>query len=438
MKILVATSNPHKLDEIRAIIVDGSVELVSLDMLAGASEIVEPVEDRDTFEGNAELKARYYAKATGMLCLADDSGLEVDALGGEPGVRSARYSGADGPRAERDRANRRALLKNLGDTPIEKRTARFVCAMALVDGRARGGLGEAPRSHVGLSNEHVPPPGAPRGNAGLNTDQSTVMNELKVIAVVRGTLEGRILTKEEADDPAHPERGRGSNGFGYDPIVYMPDRDKTVAQLTSDDKNEISHRGSAVCGIYYHICTLQQKEVQEKHRRDRTVDMEVIKEFMSAAVDDHAKARKLLKEYPRLLDTNVTCGETPLHSQVISGQIRAIEFLAGEGFEVDSKNTFGDTPLMDVAMDGDVEVAEVLLRLGADSNATSYMSDCPLFCAIKSEHPEMVKLLLDHGASVKYKSNWGDSALDLLEDLKSNRAEIEHLLREAIASGSGD
>ncbi len=207
MQILIATSNPHKLDEIRAVIDDPAVELITLDALP--QKIDEPVEDQDTFEANAMLKARYYAKASGMLCLADDSGLEVDALGGEPGIRSARYSGADSPRAERDAANSLALLSNLGDTPTEQRTARFVCAMALVDGRNSGGGGEP-------------------------------------LAVVRGTLEGRILMIEEADDPAHPERGRGSNGFGYDPIVFVPDLNKTVAQLTADEKNAISHRGDAV------------------------------------------------------------------------------------------------------------------------------------------------------------------------------------------------
>ena len=205
MKLLVATSNPHKLEEIGAIIRDSSIELLSLDAIG--LEIDEPVEDGETFEANAELKARYYAKAAGMLCLADDSGLEVDALDGEPGVRSARYSNTDGPRAERDRANGRFLLKNLEGVPAEKRDARFVCAMALVDGRD---------------------------------------GKDETIAVVRGTLEGRILLPEEADDPSQPERGRGSNGFGYDPIVYMPDRSLTVAQLSSEEKNAISHRGSAV------------------------------------------------------------------------------------------------------------------------------------------------------------------------------------------------
>lgn len=214
MKILIATSNPHKLDEIRAIIADRSLELLSLACLPGVDEIAEPVEDGDTFEANAVLKARYYAKASGMLCLADDSGLEVDALGGDPGVRSARYSNTDGPRAERDAANCRLLLEQLADTPIERRTARFVCAMALVDGREP-------------------------------TDEP--------IAVVRGTLEGRILMPEEAADPAHPERGRGSSGFGYDPIVYVPDRNKTVAELTGDEKNAVSHRGNALLIMLPHL-----------------------------------------------------------------------------------------------------------------------------------------------------------------------------------------
>lgn len=212
MQILIATSNPHKLEEIRAVIKDPNYELVSLEALPG--EIDEPVEDQETFEDNAILKARYYAKASGMLCLADDSGLEVDALNGEPGVRSARYSNSDGPRADRDAANSLVLLNNLGDTPIDKRTARFVCAMAMVDSRR-------------------------------SSDRP--------LAVVRGTLEGRILTIDEADDPAYPERGRGSNGFGYDPIVFVPDLNKTVAQLTPDEKNAISHRGDAVRKMWKHV-----------------------------------------------------------------------------------------------------------------------------------------------------------------------------------------
>jgi len=205
MRILIATTNPHKLDEIRAILKDPTYEWVSLDALAG--EIEEPVEDQETFEGNAVLKARYYAKASGMLCLADDSGLEVDALNGEPGVRSARYSNTDGPRADRDAANNLALLNNLSDTPIEQRTARFVCAMVLVDGRQA---------------------------------------KDEPFAVVRGALEGRILLIDETDDPVHPERGRGSNGFGYDPVFLITRLNRTAAELTPDQKNQISHRGDAV------------------------------------------------------------------------------------------------------------------------------------------------------------------------------------------------
>jgi len=398
MRILIATSNPYKLEEIKAVISDDSIELVTLDALP--EKIDEPVEDQDTFEGNAVLKARYYAKTTGMLCLADDSGLEVDALNGEPGVRSARYSNTDGPRAERDAANSLALLKNLGDTPIEKRAARFVCAMALVDGRK-------------------------------SEDES------EPIAVVRGTLEGRILTIEEADDPAHPQRGRGANGFGYDPIVFLPDRNKTVAELTSDEKNAISHRGCAVCNIMYQICELSSNEIQKLNHRATTVDMDVIKDFVSAAVDDHTRARKLLEEYPKLLDTNVTCGETVLHCLTINAQIQGIEFLAGEGFEIDPKNTFGDTPLMDAAGMGEVETAEVLLRHGADPNARSPSGDCALFCAIKSGYPKMVKLLLDHGASLSYKDSWGHGVFDITKELNGGRSEIEPILRKAMDNKSG-
>ncbi len=253
MQILIATSNPHKLEEIRAVIDDPSVELVSLEALPGGQKIDEPVEDQDTFEGNAILKARYYAKASGMLCLADDSGLEVDALNGEPGIRSARYSNTDGPRADRDAANSLALMNNLADTPIEKRAARFVCAMALVDGRTQCESNATPRSHAKLSNKPASEPGTTRGNAGLNTDPSTALPGHTLIAVVRGTLEGRILTIDETDDAAHPERGRGSNGFGYDPIVFVPDLNKTVAQLTACEKNAISHRGDAVRKMWPHV-----------------------------------------------------------------------------------------------------------------------------------------------------------------------------------------
>jgi XTP/dITP diphosphohydrolase len=190
MKVLFATSNPHKVDEVRAILAPLGVEVVGLDSLA--SKPPEPDEDGETFAENARIKAIAYAKATGQLCLADDSGLEVDVLGGRPGVHSARYAGLGETRAERDRANNAKLLRELKDIPFEKRTARFVCAMCLAD---------------------------PQGN---------------ILAETRGTFEGLIT-----DQPA------GTNGFGYDPLLYLPDRQCTSAQLSPEEKNARSHRGEA-------------------------------------------------------------------------------------------------------------------------------------------------------------------------------------------------
>ncbi len=212
MKILLASSNPHKLEEIRATFeacraAQGEdapwIEMVSLDD-AGVT-VPEPNEDGSTFEANAIVKAYYYAAAAGMMCLADDSGLEVDALDGEPGVLSARYAGQTGPRQVVDPANNQLLLSRLDETPAERRTARFVCAMALC---------------------------GPRDAA----------NDIETLAVVRGTIEGRILTREEAGPDA---RGRGDNGFGYDPLFYVPSLGKTTAELSPDEKNAISHRGNA-------------------------------------------------------------------------------------------------------------------------------------------------------------------------------------------------
>ena len=167
-------------------------------------DVPEPVEDQATFEGNALLKARYYANASGRPCLADDSGLEVDALGGAPGVLSARYSGAAGGRDVVDPANNKKLIDELGDTPADQRTARFVCAVAV--------------AWPGDAREPIR---------------------------VRGTFEGRIITPGEADDPARPHLGRGANGFGYDPLFWLEARGCTSAELASEAKNAISHRGDA-------------------------------------------------------------------------------------------------------------------------------------------------------------------------------------------------
>lgn len=221
--LLVATTNPKKLAELREIFAGLGVQVVDL-RDAGADQAPEAVEDGATFEDNAIIKARHYAALTGRVCLADDSGLEVDALGGAPGVYSARYAereaaaspptststattiavgtrqGAAGEvhdtrttRETRDAANNALLLSRLARVvdPAERR-ARFVCVMAL----------------------------ARRDGTVLHTS--------------RGTLEGVI-----AEGP------RGQGGFGYDPIVHLPDIDRRVAELTSDEKHARSHRGHA-------------------------------------------------------------------------------------------------------------------------------------------------------------------------------------------------
>ncbi|MFI4882172.1 MAG: non-canonical purine NTP pyrophosphatase, partial [Phycisphaerales bacterium JB064] len=163
-----------------------------------------------TFEANATIKAVSYARQTGTMCLADDSGLVVDALGGAPGVISSHYStnGAeDGrSRAERDAANNARLLRELDGVPAERRTARFVCVMVLAD---------------------------------ANGD---------VLATGQGAFEGRI-----------GEQPRGSNGFGYDPLFLVaPDFDRTSAELSPDEKNLISHRARAAKDLAEAIVHLQR------------------------------------------------------------------------------------------------------------------------------------------------------------------------------------
>lgn len=190
MKLLVATTNPNKVKELVEVLAPLGIELRGLDSVGRKLE--EPVEDADTFEGNARIKAQAYAAALGMACLAEDSGLEVDALGGAPGVYSARYAGVDGPSEQRDRANNDKLMHELARLGDVDRSARFVCAMCLVD--AHGG----------------------------------------VLFEARGTYAGVIT-----DQP------RGTNGFGYDPLLLVPELGLTSAQLTPEQKNARSHRGQA-------------------------------------------------------------------------------------------------------------------------------------------------------------------------------------------------
>lgn len=190
-ELLLATGNPHKLEEVRAVLEPVGWRVLGLGDLEGPVP-PEPVEDADTFEGNARIKARAYAAATGRLALADDSGLEVDALDGAPGVRSARYAGVDGDRATRDAANNRLLVERLAGIEASERTARFVCAMCFA---------------------------RPDG---------------EVLAETRGHFEGRIVLEP-----------RGDNGFGYDPHLLLPDEGRTSAELSPEEKNARSHRGAA-------------------------------------------------------------------------------------------------------------------------------------------------------------------------------------------------
>jgi XTP/dITP diphosphohydrolase len=183
--ILVATTNRGKLREVRAVLAGLPVKLTGLNEHA---DWPAAVEDGDTFEANAVIKARHYAALSGGYVLADDSGLEVDALGGAPGLRSARYAGEVGD----TRANNAKLIEALRDVPLERRTARFRCAVALALGA-------------------------------------------RVLATAHGTFEGMIV-----DTPA------GANGFGYDPHFFVPDYHLTVAQLAPEAKNRISHRGQAL------------------------------------------------------------------------------------------------------------------------------------------------------------------------------------------------
>jgi len=197
MKILVATTNPGKIAELPAML-DLDVEWLGL---ADFPDIAKVEEDGATFAENARKKALGYAKATGLWTIADDSGLVVDALGGTPGVKSSRFSGAkDEERTLLDYKNMTKVLEILKDVPKDKRTARFVCHLCLAS-----------------------PPDERRASPK------------RILAEAEGILEG-LIAEEEI----------GSNGFGYDPIFFVPQLDKTVAQLSSEQKNAISHRGEAV------------------------------------------------------------------------------------------------------------------------------------------------------------------------------------------------
>jgi len=188
-RLLIASGNAHKVEEFRAILAGLPYALLGL-RDAGVTGEVE--ETGATFAANAILKAEGYARMTGLLALADDSGLEIDALGGEPGVYSARWAGPDVTYPERFRL----LAARLAGVPDARRTARYRCVIAV----------------------------AGPGDAGLR-------------GTAEGTLEGRIV-----DEP------RGTGGFGYDPIFYLPGLGRTVGELAPEEKHRISHRARAAAG----------------------------------------------------------------------------------------------------------------------------------------------------------------------------------------------
>ena len=187
-KIIFATGNADKMKEIREILADLDAEILSMKEAGIQADIVE---DGKTFEENAVIKATAISKLTGEIVLADDSGLEIDYLNKEPGVYSARYMGEHIDYHTKNAS----LIKRLEGVPDEKRTARFVCAIAAAfpDGR---------------------------------------------VETVRETMEGRIGYEE-----------KGENGFGYDPIFFLPEYGCTSAELPMEEKNKISHRGKALQAI---------------------------------------------------------------------------------------------------------------------------------------------------------------------------------------------
>lgn len=191
MELLVATTNPGKLSEIEALLEDLAVKILPLSTLGTRPRVVE---DGKTYEENALKKARTLAQISGYVTLADDSGLEVDALDGAPGILSSRYSGREGD----DARNNEKLLSALAGLPRERRGARFVCVLALC-----GSIGSGRREWI-----------------------------------FRGECEGWIVFSP-----------KGDHGFGYDPLFFYPPLGKTFAELDRETKSRVSHRGKALAQL---------------------------------------------------------------------------------------------------------------------------------------------------------------------------------------------
>lgn len=188
MRMILATKNKGKIKELQALVQDMSIELLSLEDVPNLPDVTE---DGCSFQENAIKKACAIAKYTGIIAIADDSGLEVDALNGAPGIHSARYAGEKAT----DQENIQKLLRALNGLPLNKRTARFRCSIAVC----------TPQGH------HI---------------------------TAEGTCEGAIALEP-----------RGSHGFGYDPVFLLPDRNCTMAEVKPNIKNLISHRAMALARL---------------------------------------------------------------------------------------------------------------------------------------------------------------------------------------------
>jgi XTP/dITP diphosphohydrolase len=208
-RVVIATRNPGKVVELRRILEPYDVDLVDLGAFPDAPDVAET---GDSFAANALLKAHAVAEATGLVAVADDSGLAVDALGGMPGIFSARWSGRHGD----DAANLQLVLAQLADVPDERRGAAFICAAAAA---------------------------SPDGG------------EL----VVEGRMSGSLIRAP-----------RGSNGFGYDPVFVPVDEDRTTAEMSAADKDAISHRGRAFRALAPRLAELLAGEAAVQ--RDLTVE----------------------------------------------------------------------------------------------------------------------------------------------------------------------
>jgi XTP/dITP diphosphohydrolase len=197
-RLLVATTNPNKVKEIRRVLDGADVELITLE---GWPDLVAPEETGRTFEDNARLKAAYYARATGQVTVAEDSGIEIDALGGVPGVESARYAGEETSYPEKFAR----LYAALDRTGTRDGAARFVCALAMASPDA-------------------------------------------ILFEARGVIEGRV-----AHEPA------GSGGFGYDPFFFYPPYGRTLGQVTPEEKLAVSHRGQAFRKLREYLASLKSE-----------------------------------------------------------------------------------------------------------------------------------------------------------------------------------